>query len=83
VGRPRPHTSPPEDDVTLYNIAPGFAARDAEGHPDPTPIARWQADNGHEPDGRIGKDTADTAWRLMPVEAPKQEAPSDDQLPPP
>jgi hypothetical protein len=83
VVRARAFNSNHEDEVNLFNIATGFAARDANGRPDPAAIARWQADNGIEPDGRIGQSTADLAWQLMPVEAPKQEAPTSDDLPPP
>jgi hypothetical protein len=83
VVRARAYNSNHDDEVNLFNIATGFAARDANGRPDPAAIARWQADNGLEPDGRIGQSTADLAWQLMPVEAPKQEAPNSDDLPPP
>lgn len=83
VVRARAYNSNHEDEVNLFNIATGYAARDASGNPDPAAIARWQAENGIDPDGRIGQSTADLAWQLMPVEAPKQEAPTSDELPPP
>jgi hypothetical protein len=84
VVRARAFNSNHDDQVNLFNIATGFQARDANGRPDPAAIARWQAENGIEPDGRIGQETADRAWQLMPVEAPKQEVYTlPDDIPPP
>jgi hypothetical protein len=84
VVRARAFNSNHEDQVNLFNIATGFAARDTNGSPDPAAIARWQAENGIEPDGRIGQDTADRAWQMMPVEQPKQEVYTlPDDIPPP
>lgn len=83
VVRARAFNANHEDEVNLFNIATGFAANDASGRPDPAAIARWQTDNGLEPDGRIGQATADRAWALMPVEAPKEQYTLPDDIPPP
>jgi hypothetical protein len=67
VVRARAFNAAHEDDVNLFNIATGFSCT-VHGRVDPAAVARWQAENGVDPDGRIGKGTADAAWKLMPVE---------------
>jgi hypothetical protein len=71
VVRARAFNARHEDDVRLFNIATGFACEGPDRQPDPNAVANWQAQHGVDPDGRIGKETADRAWQLMPVEAPK------------
>lgn len=82
VVRARAFNAKHEDDVNIFNIATGFACT-AGGQLDPNLVARWQADHGVAPDGRVGKETADAAWTLMPVEAPKEQYTLPDDIPPP
>ncbi len=73
VVRARAFNANHEDQVNLFNIATGFACRGPDGQPDPNAIANWQSQNGVDPDGRVGQETADRAWLLMPVEAPQTQ----------
>lgn len=82
VVRARAFNANHQDDVFTFFHATGFACAGPDGEPDPYAVANWQAEHGVAPDGRIGKETAEAAWALMPVEAPApaQQAPEE---PPP
>lgn len=50
------------DDVTSFNAATANACLDPEtGEVDPQKVARWQAEHGVKPDGRIGQQTVTAA----------------------
>jgi hypothetical protein len=74
VVRARAYNAAHPDEVALFNHATGFSCTGAGGEPDPNAVANWQAANGVAPDGRVGKETADAAWALMPVEQPASPA---------
>ncbi|MBE7453636.1 MAG: hypothetical protein HS111_33675 [Kofleriaceae bacterium] len=83
VVRARAYNANHPDEVWMFNMATGFACRGADGAPDPNAVANWQHNHGLKPDGRIGKQTAERAWTLMPVEkAPEPEA-APAEAPPP
>lgn len=83
VVRARAFNAKHEDDVNLFNMATGFSCS-VDGQLDPNAVATWQGNNGVKPDGRVGKETADRAWALMPVEQPKQAVYTlPDDVPPP
>jgi hypothetical protein len=82
VVRARAFNAKHEDDVNLFNMATGFVCT-VNGQLDPNAVASWQAKNGVDPDGRVGRTTADRAWALMAVEQPKQQYTLPDDIPPP
>jgi hypothetical protein len=83
VVRARAFNAKHPDEVQLFNHATGYQCVGPNGEPDPNAVANWQANHGVKPDGRIGKETADVAWSLMPVEAPKEHCELPADLPPP
>lgn len=74
VVRARAYNANHPDEVQLFNHATGYSCMGANGEIDPNAVANWQAANGVSPDGRVGKETADAAWALMPVEQPSSPA---------
>jgi len=78
VVRARGYNAAHEDEVRLFNHATGFSCT-VNGELDPNAVANWQAANGVSPDGRVGKETADAAWALMPVEAPQDVVLPDNE----
>lgn len=74
VVRARAYNANHPDEVQLFNHATGYSCVGANGEVDPNAVANWQAANGVSPDGRVGKQTADAAWALMPVEQPQSPA---------
>lgn len=74
VVRARAYNAAHPDEVQLFNHATGYSCVGPDGEPDPNAIANWQSANGVSPDGRVGKQTADAAWQLMPVEQPQSPA---------
>lgn len=74
VVRARAYNANHADEVQLFNHATGYSCLGANGEIDPNAVANWQAANGVSPDGRVGKETADAAWSLMPVEQPSSPA---------
>jgi hypothetical protein len=84
VVRARAFNAKHADEVQLFNHATGYQCMGANGEIDPNAVATWQASHGVQPDGRVGKQTADAAWALMPVEAPKEPVYTlPDDIPPP
>lgn len=82
VVRARAFNAKHEDEVNLFNIATGYSCT-VDGQLDPNAVATWQANNGVKPDGRVGKETADRAWMLMPVEQQQPVYTLPDDVPPP
>lgn len=81
VVRARAFNANHPDEVALFNHATGYACT-VGGEVDPNAVANWQAANGVSPDGRVGKETADAAWELMPVEMPQAPQQLAEQGPP-
>lgn len=73
VVRARAYNANHPDEVQIFNHATGYTCT-VGGEIDPNAVANWQAANGVSPDGRVGKETADAAWQLMPVEQPQSTA---------
>lgn len=49
------------DNVRAFLDSTGTSCADESGEPDPQKVARWQADHGLSPDGRIGDQTVAAA----------------------
>jgi hypothetical protein len=62
ITRAQQYNSAHPENVLLFLGATGEECADESGGADPRKVARWQADHGISPDGRIGEQTVTAAF---------------------
>lgn len=68
VRRARIYNAKHKKDVEMFLSLTGSVCLDAEGNLDPRLVARWQAEHGTQPDGRVGPNTVTAAIVALPFE---------------